>query len=79
MSARRADASGRDDVALLPGGEYAQLIDAGCVVAPESGIGEDAFAVGASEALDLLGDVFQGVAVVGTPRQGLGMDRDGAS
>jgi len=67
---------GRGNAAFLPRCEDAQFVYAGRIVAPVSGIGEDAFKGGAGERLDLRDYRCQGVAVVWPPRQRLGVDRE---
>ena len=58
----------------MSGGEDTQFVDAGRVVAPVAGIGEDALQGGAGEVFDLGDHGLKRMAIAGTTRQGLCVD-----
>ena len=64
------------DAAFLPRCEDTQFVYAGRIVAPVAGIGEDPLQGRAGQRLDLGDHRCQGVAIVRSARQRLGVDRE---
>ena len=64
------------DAAFLPRCEDAQFVDTGRIVAPLAGIGEDPLQGRAGQRLDLGDHRCQGVAIVRSARQRLGVNRE---